>query len=113
MKHDRTVVVLQWPGLDSLKAARDAINSGSEVEIELPAGTHYVLHRQLHPGEAASVAERIDASGGAEMLAAIAAVRGLEELARLRRAVSRAHYRVRLTSPEPLLRLLPREHAKA
>jgi len=108
MKHDRTVVVLQWPGLDSLKTARDAIKAGSEVEIELPAGTHYVLYRQLNP-DTASAAERIDASGGAEILAAIAAVRGLEELARLGRAVKRAHYRVRLTSPEPLLRLLPRK----
>lgn len=109
MKHERTVVELQWPGLHSLKEARAAIESGNEVEIELPAGIHYALCRQLHPDETRDTADRLQVSGGAEMLAPIAALSGLEELARLRAAVKRAHYRVRLTSPEPQLSLIPPE----
>lgn len=109
MKHDRNVVAVQWPGLDALKAARDGIKRGCEVAVELPVGTHYALYRQLHPGKSGRDAGRVDAAGGAEMLAPIAAVSGLEELARLRAAVQCVGYGLRLTSPEPTLLLIPPE----
>jgi hypothetical protein len=101
MKHARTLVSLQWPGLDSLKAAREAMEKGSELEIELPEGTHYTLCRHL----AGELTEALDIEGGADVLEAMASVHGLEELARLRTAVKRRRYRARLTSPDPLLHL--------
>ena len=107
MKHERNVVPLQWPGLHSLKAAREAIDSGDEVEIELPVGTHYMLYRHFHPDDNGAAAEHMDVSGGAEILEALAAIKGLEDLARLEAPVKRARYRVQLTSPEPMLRLAP------
>jgi hypothetical protein len=101
MKAHRTVVELQWPGLDCLKAARKALKSGDEIEIELPEGVHYALCRELQS------AERLDASGGAEILERIAVIHGLEELAQLGSAVKHARYGVRITSPNPLLSLRP------
>jgi hypothetical protein len=101
MKPHRTVVELQWPGLDCLKAARKALNAGAEVEIELPEGVHYALCRELQ------AAERLHASGGAEILERIAVIHGLEELAQLGSAVKHALYGVRITSPDPVVVLTP------
>lgn len=109
MTREPTTVPLRWPGTETLKAARAAIRGGSPVEIELPLEVHYALYAHLHGQRKQSAAENIDASGGAELLAPIATVAGLEELGHLQTAVRRAHYRVRLLSPDPRLRLLPPE----
>ena len=75
---------LRWPGTGTLQAARNAIRAG----------------------------ERVEADGGAELLGSVATVAGLEEMKKLGAAVRRAHYTVRVTSPEPRLMLLPPEHEK-
>jgi hypothetical protein len=107
MVRESAIVALRWEGPQSVKAAREAIAAGSQVEIELPLEDHYALYRHLHPEATRRAAEEIDASGGAEILASVAAVAGMAEIRRLQPAVRRARYRVRLTSPEPLLRLIP------
>jgi hypothetical protein len=104
--------MLWWPGTDTLEAARRAIRAGSEVEIALPLEVHYALHSHLHPQAAAGPVENLEAEGGAELLGRVATIAGLEDLGRLRSAVRRARYRVRVTSPEPLLRLQPLERAR-
>lgn len=103
------MVPLRWPGTDTLKAARAAIRSRIPVEIELPLEVHYALFKHLHPERKGADAENVDTSGGAELLSPVAAVAGLTGLRGLEPAVRRAHYRVRVTSPEPRLRLLPPE----
>jgi hypothetical protein len=100
-------VTLRWPGTGTLQAARRAIRGGDPVEIELPLETHYALCRHLHPERGRSPGDDIDAAGDAELLEPIAAVAGLEDLRALQTAVRRAHYRVRLRSPEPRLTLTP------
>lgn len=100
-------VALSWPGAETLRDARSAMRAGGIVEIELPLEVHYALHSHLNPQSAAGPVERLDADGGEELLRAVATVAGLEELAKLRAEVRRAHYRVRVTSPEPRLTLLP------
>ena len=109
MTHEQTLVPLRWPGTDTLKAVRAAIRGHAAVEIELPLEVHYALYKHLAPH---SATEEIDTAGGAELLGPIAAVAGLEELQRLEPAVRRGRYRVRLTSPEPRLRLTPPEHER-
>jgi hypothetical protein len=107
MNRSPTSVPLRWPGIQTLKAARAAIRNGHPVEIELPLEVHYALLRHLHPEQARTGPEDIDASGGAELLELIATVAGLEELRNLEPAVRRSHCSLRLTSPEPRLRLIP------
>lgn len=109
MKPTHNVVAVQWPGEDALAQARAAIGRGSEVAIALPPNMHYALYRHLHPGEIDGATERIELAGGVELLEPIAAARGLEDLAKLRPALRRGRYRVRLTSPEPILSLTPPE----
>ena len=104
---------LRWEGSATVKAARAALRAHSPVAIELPLSLHYALYAHLHPGEMHAPAQPIDTTGGAELLVPIAAIAGLEELEQLGPAVRRARYRVRLTSPDPLLRLLPPPAAAA
>jgi hypothetical protein len=100
-------VRLRWDGAPSLKAARAAIRAGGRVDIDLPLETHHALYRHLNPDAGRGPDEEIDAADGEELLARIAAVAGLEELARLAPALRRARYRVALSGPEPQLSLLP------
>jgi hypothetical protein len=109
MKREKSTVPLRWPGSETLKAARAAIRSGAPVQIELPLEVHYSLHKHLYPLGAPRASEDIDTAGGAELLAPIAAVAGLEDLRELESAVRQGHYRVRLTSPDPRLTLTPPE----
>jgi hypothetical protein len=104
-----TTVALRWPGTGTMKDARAAIRRGEPVDIELPLEVHYALFKHLHPARPHTPSEEIDASGGAELLGPIATVAGLQDLKELEAAVRKAGYRVRLTSPEPRLRLTPPE----
>jgi hypothetical protein len=103
----RPLVPLRWPGTGTLSAAHAAIRSRIPIEIELPLEVHYALFKHLYPRRRPTGSEDIDASGGAELLETIATVAGLEDLKNLATAVRRGQYRVRLTSPDPRLRLLP------
>jgi len=107
MTREPTTVALRWPGTGTLKAARAAIRRGLPVDIELPLEVHYALYKHLHPDRPHSPSEDIDTSGGAELLAPIATVAGLQDLKELEPAVRKARYHVRLTRPEPRLRLTP------
>ena len=111
MSREPSVVLLHWPGTETLNAARAAIQSGTAVEIELPLEVHYALYKHLPPNRPHNSTEEIDVSGGVELLAPITTVAGLEDLKGLEAALRHAHYRVRLTSPEPRLRLIPPERA--
>ena len=102
-----SIVALSWPGRETLRAARDAMRARGRVDIELPLEVHYALHRHLHPDAAAGPLESLEADGGAELLGSVATVAGLEEIKELGAAVRRAHYSVRVISPEPRLMLLP------
>jgi hypothetical protein len=105
--HEPDFVALRWDGAHTVKAARSAMRGHNPVAIELPLNMHYVLYAHLHPELKHAPAQDIDAAGGAELLVPIASVAGLHELEELAPAVRRARYRVRLTSPDPLIRLLP------
>ena len=107
MKPNRRVVDLPWEGEATVKEARKAMTEGSEVEIALPVNMHYVLSRHLHPQAAPGEPNAVDQTGGAEIIARMATLQGLESMHPLERAVQRSHYRVRLVSPSPLLMLSP------
>jgi hypothetical protein len=98
-KHGR--VLLLWSGASSVRAARRAMTAGDTVEISLPQGVHYALRTRLKNGDV------VDVRNGAEILPRLASVAGLEEFGKLAAAVKRAGYRVRVTSPDPVVVLTP------
>ena len=112
MPRVQSTVVLRWPGTGTMKEARAAIRRGDPIDIELPLEVQYALFKHLHPDRPHSPSEAIDTAGGAELLAPIATVAGLQDLRELEPAVRKARYSVRLTSPEPRLRLTPPQRAR-
>ena len=93
--------VMAPDGASSVRAARRAITAGDCVEISLPQGVHHALRVRLQDGDI------VDVRNGAEILPRLAAVAGLEEFGKLASAVRRAGYRVRVTSPDPVVVLTP------
>lgn len=106
------IVSLRWDGAPCLEAARAAMRKRSRIEIALPLETHHALFRHLHPEAPRGPDEDIDASGGAELLATVASVAGLEGIDALSAPLKRARYRAQLVSPEPLLLLLPPDRGR-
>ena len=94
-------IELAWQGEETVAACREAMKRGAEVEIGLAAGLHHALFRHLHPEGTPGMPEGLEEEGGPQLLRRIAAVAGLEELARLEQPAKRARYRVRLVSPDP------------
>jgi len=105
--HDAEIITLLWEGATTVDAARGAMARGSRVEITLPQGVHHALFRCLNPKAPPGAPESVDAHGGPELLQRVAAVAGLEELVRLEWPSRRSHYQIELSSPDPLLVLMP------
>jgi hypothetical protein len=101
MDRKRETVLLLWAGAGSVKAAKRAIDAGNCVEISLPQGVHHALLARLDHGDV------LDVQNGAEILPLVASVAGLEDLGKLAPAVRHARYRVRVTSPDPVIVLTP------
>ena len=106
-------IELAWEGEETVAACRDAMKRGAEVEIGLAVGLHHALFRHLHPDDARGMPEDLEEEGGPQLLRRIAAVAGLEELARLERPAKLARYRVRLVSPDPRVLLVRRRASGA
>jgi len=104
MKPARARRSVLWPGEEALAQAQAAISNGEAVDIVLPASEHHALCVCLSVDASAEL-EVVD---GADLIARMAALRGLAELDRLAPAVRRAGYRARLAGPPPVLSLLPR-----
>ena len=92
-----------WPGEEALAKAQAAISRGEAVDIVLPASEHHALCLCLSTDASAP----LDVAGGADLLARMAALRGLADLEDLAPAVRRAGYRAELGGPPPVLSLMP------
>lgn len=96
---------LQWRGDETVASMRDALVRHADVELQLPADFHHAVYTRLNPDAAAAHGQRLDMSGGAELLAQVADIAGLSALATLEDAVYRAPARVRVMSPAPTIRI--------
>lgn len=100
---------LQWHADRTLPEVEAAMTRGDAVEIALPAGTHHALYMHMRPGAAPGEGASFQATGGPELLEALAGVAGLQDLAAFAEPMRRAGYSLMLASPEPTLVLLPPE----
>ncbi len=108
---DEHTLKLIWRGAETQVDSSAAIDKGRQVEITLPANFHHALYVRLHPQEAATGVERLDETGGAELVHAMAGVAGLEDLDRLVAPLQRRGYRVRLADPAVLTLTPPAQPA--
>ena len=101
MNEERTLRLI-WQGAATQIEASAAIDAGRQVEITLPANFHHALFVRLHTHEAAVEVERLDETGNAELVRAMAGLAGLEDLHRLVAPLQRRNYQVRLADPAVL-----------
>lgn len=94
---------LQWRGDETVASMREAVARHADVELKLPAAFHHAVCSRLSPDVAPGHGQRLDLSGGAELLAQVAEIAGLSALARLEDAVYRAPAEVRVVSPAPTI----------
>ena len=97
-----------WPGEEALAEAQAAIARGETVDIVLPASEHHALFVCLSIDASA----RLEVADGADLIARMAALRGLADLDQLAPAVRRAGYRAELAGPPPILSLVPASRAR-
>jgi hypothetical protein len=104
---DIEVIMLTWGGRETAATAIQALQRQAKVEITLPANIHHGLFRRLYPDAAVTAAEGVNVFGGAELIAPLAALAGLESLAELAEPLNHWGYRLQLRSPSPVLSLIP------
>jgi hypothetical protein len=103
------VIKLTWGGRETAASTIEALLRHAKVEIALPASMHHALFRRLYPDADVADTEEVDVVGGAELIASLATLDGLQALAELDEPLSRSGYRLHLRSPSPVLSLLPPE----
>ena len=100
-------IKLTWSGRETAAPVIEALHRQAKVEITLPSSMHHALFGRLYPDADAAALETVDASGGAELIVALATLAGLEAMAELAEPLTRAGYRLHLRSPGPVLSLIP------
>ncbi|MBA4143737.1 MAG: hypothetical protein H0X43_12235 [Nitrosospira sp.] len=106
------LVKLPWHGHETIESIPSLLETAQEIEITLPSNYNHSLFSLLHPDEPAAQLENIDASGGPELLAEVASVKGLEELSSLIEPLTAALAKVHVLSPPKILITLPASHAR-
>lgn len=106
MEEDR-ITRLLWHGPETVKKVRALLDQSARIEIELPTNYNHVLFRTLHPNALQAELETMDTLAGPELLAYVATISGLEELAALTEALSEAQATVQIVSPPKVIITLP------
>jgi len=97
------LISLTWNGHATATVIPELIDLAEHIEIVLPANYNHVLFRTLNPDAPDAALEDLDIRAGSELLTAIAAVGGLEDLAILVDVLNDAQASLRLVSPPTLM----------
>jgi hypothetical protein len=98
---------LTWRGHETVEAVPPLLDHAEQIEIDLPAGYNHSLFRLLHPDAPPVQLEETDVSGGPQLLANIASIKGLEELSKLIGPLTTARATVQVCSPPKIVITLP------
>lgn len=100
---------LLWEGSATIEAALAALSRQVGVKLELPESYHHALRAHLQPEAASGQGNGISVHDGAELIARMAKVRGLEALNALAKAVDESAAEVSFESPLPRVLIRPRK----
>ncbi|PTR16164.1 hypothetical protein C8R31_102178 [Nitrosospira sp. Nsp2] len=101
------LITLPWHGHETIESIPALLDDALEIEITLPVNYNHSLFSLLHGDDAPGRVEEVRASGGPELLAKIASVKGLEELSSLIEPLTAAGAKVRVLSPPRIVITLP------
>jgi hypothetical protein len=100
MKNPR-IERLPWEGDATVLAALAALSRHQDVELDLPESYHHTIRAHLQPEATVGTNNDVFLTGGAELIARIAEVRGLGALDALAQAVAGTDAEVQVESPLP------------
>lgn len=92
-------ITLPWRGQETIQSIPQLLDHTQQIEIVLPDSYHHALFTALRPDEPPGQLEDISSSGGPELLAAIAGVKGLESFQQLVDAAAAANAIVEISTP--------------
>lgn len=101
------LIELPWHGHETIESIPALLHEAEQIKITLPANYNHALYHALHSEAPRVPLEKIDASGGPELLANIATVSGLEEFTALTDALTAAQATVQVASPPTIVITLP------
>ena len=104
MGHTATVR-LTWRGAKTVDSLASFLARQGNVALGLAPDLHHSLFAHLHPQAPPGQPEDVDMQGGAELLARIAEIPGLEELARLVPGLRAARAQIQVQSPAPIVHI--------
>lgn len=93
--------VLVWPGAESMAALRRALQEGRDVELVLSAGLHNAFFSRFEADAPLDSEVQVDVQGGADLIARLKGIAGLEPLAELEQTLRDGGWRVAIVSPTP------------
>lgn len=76
-------ITLSWRGQETIQSISQLLTHAQQIEIVLPDSYNHALFIALHPDAPPAQLEDMNSSGGPELLAAIAGVKGLESFQQL------------------------------
>lgn len=99
---------LSWRGAETIADAKGAIADRADIALNLPADFHHAVCVHLMPPAQGPRPAAVKIEGGAELLARLAEIHGLESIAELEAPVAQAHARVCVLSPSPTVLIVCR-----
>jgi len=102
---ETATVRLNWRGAKTVQSLASFLERQGSVALNLAPELHHSLFVHLHPQASPGQPEEVDVQGGAELLARIAEIPGLEALATLVAALQTARAQIQVQSPAPILRI--------
>ena len=97
------LIELSWRGQETIADTPRLLDQAREVKITLPANYNHSLFSVFHRGAPPGHLEAVDVSGGRELLATVASIKGLEGIARLADGLPAEEVTIRVISPPAIL----------
>lgn len=97
------LIELPWRGEETIANAPRLLDKARQVKITLPANYNHSLFSVFHPEAQPGNTEVVDVSGGRELLATVASIKGLEGIARLADELPARELNIQVISPPAIM----------
>lgn len=96
-------ITLPWRGPETIESIPQLLDHAQQIEIVLPDSYNHALFTALHPDAPPAQLEDMNSSGGPELLAAVAGVKGLEGFQELVDAAAAVNAIVEVSTPATIV----------
>jgi len=106
------LIKLTWRGNETIESVPSLLDRAEQLEIDLPAEYNHSLFCLFHPHSSPAQLENINISGGPQLLAEIATIKGLAEFKALIEPLGTLKATVQVLSPPKVIFTRPDANIK-